>query len=130
MDNISLIITKPWGYEQILEKNDRYVVKVLHIKRGRQLSLQYHERKTETLFLYSGSGRIVKWDGGEIKAIRMEKPLQKVHIPKEWVHGIESSTSEDMEILEVSTTELDDVVRMEDAYGRVQVLEERDQMSA
>ena len=113
-------IEKPWGYEQILEKNDKYVVKILHINKGQKLSLQYHERKTETLFLYKGLGYVVKWDRGGSKQEYMERPLQKVHIPKGWTHRIEASWNEDMEILEVSTTELDDVVRIEDDYGRAQ----------
>lgn len=128
-DNLNLIITKPWGYEKILEKNNHYVVKILHIKKGHKLSLQYHERKTETLFLYKGKGHVVKWNRGGSKYEYMETPLQKVHIPRGWVHRIEAI--EDLEILEVSTIELDDVVRMEDDYGRAQpILEHGYEMPA
>lgn len=120
MNDLFLIITKPWGYEKILEKNDRYVVKLLHVDIGHSLSLQYHEKKTETLFLCAGKGWIKVFKEDRPHTYYMETLLQKVHIPRGYIHRIGSSSAEFMELLEVSTTELDDVVRIEDDYGRVQ----------
>ena len=113
-------IEKPWGWEEILEQNDKYVVKLLHVNAGQRLSLQLHKNKTETLFLYRGVGHITKFDKGGSQYNFMAHFLQKVHIPKGWTHRIEASRMEDVEFLEVSTPELDDVVRIEDDYGRTE----------
>ena len=91
-----MIIEKPWGHEEILEKNEHYVIKRLFVKKGHRLSKQYHNIKTET-WIYP-DGKIV-------------------HIPPKTVHRLEAK-DEDVDILEVSTTELDDIVRLEDDYGR------------
>lgn len=113
-------IEKPWGYEEILEKNDRYVVKLLHLTKGHRLSLQYHEVKTETLFLYGGRGFIEIHPNSMKRTLILLNPLQSVHIPAGQIHRMEAFENEDFELLEVSTPELDDVVRIEDDYGRTQ----------
>ena len=108
-------VPKPWGYELIFAKTDRYVGKILHINKGEALSLQYHEMKEETLFVVDGELRLtIEWDGD-----RREVPLRKgeaFHIPPHLIHRMTAIV--DTDVAEVSTPELDDVVRLEDRYGR------------
>lgn len=109
-------VEKPWGHELIWARTDRYVGKVLHVKAGHALSLQYHERKDETIHLLSGEMRF--WIGPSVD--RLEEidfvEGQSCHITPGTVHRMEAVT--DCSILEVSTPDLDDVVRLEDRYGR------------
>lgn len=108
-------VTKPWGYELIWAKTDRYCGKLLHITAGESLSLQYHERKEETLYLLSGALDLtVQW-GEERRVLRMT-PGATFHVYPRLIHRM--TAVEDSDILEVSTPELDDVVRLEDRYGR------------
>ena len=108
-------VDKPWGYELHWAKTDRYVGKVLHVKAGHALSLQYHNIKDETIFLYSGkmlfeyeeNGKLTKWE---------MKPGDVYHVTPKTVHRM--TAIEDSDIFEVSTPELLDVVRLEDRYGR------------
>ncbi len=109
-------VPKPWGYELIFAKTGRYVGKILHINRGESLSLQYHQVKEETLYVVSGELRLtIECDGD-----RRELPLRKgesFHIPPRLIHRMEAVA--DTDVAEVSTPELQDVVRLEDRYGRV-----------
>ena len=109
-------IPKPWGYELIWGRTDRYVGKVLHVNQGESLSLQYHEMKDETLFVIRGKVALTVRDESEERQITLEVG-QAFHIPPRLIHRI--AAIEDADIVEVSTTELDDVVRLEDRYGRV-----------
>lgn len=108
-------IPKPWGYELIFAHTDRYVGKILHVNKGESLSLQYHEMKDESLYVLSGSIRLtLEWEG-----VRREVPLeqgQAFHVPPRLIHRMEAIA--DTDIAEVSTTELTDVIRLEDRYGR------------
>lgn len=108
-------VPKPWGYELIFAHTDRYVGKILHIDQGHSLSLQYHEMKEETLYVVAGELRLtVEWDGD-----RRELTLRKgeaFHVPPRLIHRMEAIV--DTDVAEVSTTELDDVIRLEDRYGR------------
>ena len=108
-------VPKPWGYELIFAKTDRYVGKILHIAKGECLSLQYHEMKEETLYVVAGELKLtVEYDGD-----RRELPLragEAFHIPPRLIHRMEAVV--DTDVAEVSTPELDDVVRLEDRYGR------------
>jgi mannose-6-phosphate isomerase len=109
-------VDKPWGYEIIWAETDRYVGKILHVDAGHALSLQYHERKDETIHLLSGTMRF--W-AGPSAADLAEIPLeagQSFRIRTGTVHRMEAVT--DIDILEASTPDLDDVVRLEDRYGR------------
>ncbi len=109
-------VEKPWGHELIWARTDRYVGKILHVKAGHALSLQYHERKDETIHLLRGEMRF--WVGPSAEALR-EVALragQSYHVVAGTVHRMEAVT--DVDILEASTPELDDVVRLEDRYGR------------
>jgi mannose-6-phosphate isomerase-like protein (cupin superfamily) len=112
-----LVTNKPWGKEEILEANDKYVVKRLHMHEGKRCSLQYHERKTETIYVLKGTLLIItqEWPG-EDTIITTLKPGDTYTIVPEYVHRM--AAKEDSVYLECSTTELDDVVRIEDDYGR------------
>jgi len=115
-------VEKPWGHELIWAVTERYVGKILHLRAGHALSLQYHEEKDETLFLLRGSVRFwVGPLGGELEEVELLEG-QSYHIPPGTVHRIEAIT--DSDILEASTPELDDVVRLEDRYGRATVARE------
>jgi mannose-6-phosphate isomerase len=108
-------VPKPWGYELIFAKTERYVGKILHVNRGESLSLQYHEIKEETLFVVAGELKLTI----EIDGDRRELPLragEAFHIAPGMIHRMEAI--EDTDVAEVSTPELDDVVRLEDRYGR------------
>jgi len=105
------IVDKPWGREIWYAHTDRYAGKVLEVHEGQILSLQKHQVKHETLYLQSGKMRFTLEDG-----VFEWSPGEVVEIPPETVHRMEAL--EHSVILEVSTPELDDVVRLEDRYGR------------
>lgn len=111
-------IDKPWGYEIIWAQTPDYVAKLLFVKAGESLSLQYHEIKEETLFLESGNCRLEAGNSAEdLKRVDF-KPGDSFHVPPGLVHRIGAET--DVRIFEVSTPHLSDVVRLEDRYGRTQ----------
>jgi mannose-6-phosphate isomerase len=117
LENVVARIDKPWGHELHWAKTDRYVGKILHVKAGHALSLQYHNRKDETMYLYSG--KMVLETEQEGQRVRWEmSPGDSVHITPKTVHRI--TAIEDCDVLEVSTPDLDDVVRLEDRYGRIE----------
>lgn len=110
-------IEKPWGYELIWAKTDRYVGKILHIQQGQKLSLQYHREKEETIILQSGKMNFIfENDQGVLEEILM-LPGEAHHIPPGKKHRM--IAIDDCDVYEVSTPQLDDVVRLEDGYGRV-----------
>jgi len=108
-------VEKPWGYELHWAKTERYVGKILHVKAGHALSLQYHNIKDETIYLHSGRMLFEIERNGELTRQDMQ-PGDAVHVTPKTVHRM--TAIEDCDILEVSTPELDDVVRLEDRYGR------------
>jgi len=111
-------IDKPWGYEIWWARTDRYVGKLLHINAGESLSLQYHNVKDETILVQAGTLLFEtgsKDDPTNLKKTEM-KPGDLFHIIPHTVHRMTGVT--DVDIVEVSTPELDDVVRLEDRYGR------------
>lgn len=141
-------VPKPWGHETIWAKTDRYAGKILHIKAGHALSVQYHNRKDETVYLLSGE--LKYWVQPEARGQRPEaggpdaggshrsagtgetpaaarSPIPQMtdvrlrvgdafRITPGTIHYMEAVT--DCDVLEVSTAELDDVVRLKDRYGR------------
>ena len=109
-------VDKPWGYELHWAKTDRYVGKLIHVNAGHALSLQYHNQKDETIFLWSGRMLFEIKEGDELVKREM-KPGESVHVTPKTVHRM--TAIEDCDIFEVSTPELHDVVRLEDRYGRV-----------
>jgi mannose-6-phosphate isomerase len=109
------IVNKPWGHELIWAHSDRYVGKILHITAGHALSLQYHERKDETIHLLSGEMRYLVKIDGELRDVALTAGESFRNVPGT-VHQMIAVT--DCDVLEVSTPDLDDVVRLEDRYGR------------
>ena len=114
-------VEKPWGYELHWAKTDRYVGKLIHVNAGHALSLQYHNQKDETIFLWAGQMLFEIAEGHEGTAggpltKREMKPGEAVHVTPKTVHRMTAIT--DCDIFEVSTPELQDVVRLEDRYGR------------
>jgi len=110
------VVPKPWGHEIIWAHTERYCGKILHITAGHSLSVQYHERKDETVYLLSGELRY--WVGERADALTDQrlKPGDAFRITPGTVHYMEAVT--DCDVLEASTPELDDVVRIKDRYGR------------
>ncbi|HEY9514979.1 MAG TPA: cupin domain-containing protein [Gemmatimonadaceae bacterium] len=110
-----IMVPKPWGHEVIWAHTERYVGKILHINAGHALSVQYHERKDETVYLLSGE--LIYWvkDGDELRDMKLRKG-EAFRITPGTVHYMEAVT--DCDVLEASTPELDDVVRLSDRYGR------------
>jgi len=110
-------VEKPWGHELWWAQTDRYVGKVLHVKAGQRLSLQYHQRKDETIHLWSGELllQLDELDGKGLVDHRLH-PGQSYRVRPLVRHRMVAVT--DCDLLEVSTPEVEDVVRLEDAYGR------------
>ncbi len=108
-------VEKPWGHELHWAKTERYVGKVLHIRSGHALSLQYHNVKEETIMLWAGRMRFEIQEGERLVAYEMAAG-DRVHVTPGTVHRM--TAIEDCDVFEVSTPELDDVVRLQDMYGR------------
>jgi mannose-6-phosphate isomerase len=111
-------VEKPWGHELIWANTPLYVGKVLHIKAGQALSVQYHEQKDETIHVLSGEMIYRIGDtrgGGDLKEISL-KAGESFRNEPGTVHQMEAVT--DCDVLEASTPHLDDVVRLKDRYGR------------
>ena len=107
-------IEKPWGYEIIWAKTDKYVGKILHINKEQKLSLQYHEKKMETIYVQDGKLELHLKD----QVLILSKG-ETFHIIPNTIHRFACpSDVESVELVEVSTPELDDVVRLQDDYGR------------
>ena len=111
------VVPKPWGHEIIWAHTDRYVGKILHIRAGHALSVQYHERKDETVYLLTGelSYRVDAGTGAGLEDVGL-RPGESFRITPGTVHQMEAIT--DCDVLEASTPDLDDVVRLSDRYGR------------
>jgi mannose-6-phosphate isomerase len=110
-------VDKPWGYELIWAHTDEYVGKVLHVDAGHSLSLQFHRVKDESWLIQSGRVKLELGEEGD--AVLQEEVVGAgacFHYTPGTVHRV--TALEDTDILEVSTPHLDDVVRLEDAYGR------------
>jgi quercetin dioxygenase-like cupin family protein len=109
-------IEKPWGYEIWWAWTDQYVGKILHVRAGHRLSVQYHERKDETSYVLRGKLTLYKGATADtLVTTPVAEGSQWRNLPGE-IHTIEAI--EDADVLEVSTPHLDDVVRLSDSYGR------------
>lgn len=109
-------VVKPWGGEELWAHTDLYALKRIRVKPGSRPSLQYHEHKSESLFLLSGLMKIEIGDSIDSLTVDELRPGETVDIPKGTIHRV--TALEDSVIIEASTPELDDVIRLEDDYGR------------
>ena len=110
------VVTKPWGSELIWALTDRYCGKVITIETGRRLSLQFHEQKDEAILVTSGRLRLHLEDDTGAMTVRELGPGDAAHVAVGRRHRYEAI--ERVELVEVSTPELTDVVRVEDDFGR------------
>jgi mannose-6-phosphate isomerase len=109
-------VEKPWGHELIYAVTERYCGKLLFVRAGYALSLQYHERKDETLYLHDGLAEVEVGRHGDLLRASVILPGAAFRLRPGTVHRL--AAIEDSVFLEVSTPELDDVIRLDDRYGR------------
>jgi quercetin dioxygenase-like cupin family protein len=109
-------VEKPWGHEIWWAATEQYVGKILHVKKGHRLSLQYHEVKDETCYVMSGCLILVQGESQDRLTERTVGIGDTWHNEPRVIHTIEAL--EDSDVLEASTPYLDDVVRLQDNYGR------------
>ena len=110
-------VEKPWGWELVWAETDAYVGKLLFVRAGESLSLQYHEVKDESWLVHDGAARVELGALGadELEVVELRQG-DAFHYPPHTLHRV--TALEDTLIVEVSTPQLDDVVRLEDRYGR------------
>ena len=108
------VVEKPWGFELIWAETENYVGKLLHINAKQRLSLQYHSQKEETVFVTHGE--LLNYTDIESPPQRIPEG-QSLHVKPNQVHRF-GAGAEYVELIEVSTPHLDDVVRLEDDYKR------------
>jgi mannose-6-phosphate isomerase len=111
-------VDKPWGYELIWARTGKYAAKILHLNKGKRLSYQYHRKKDEAMYVVSGKLLIELGGGRGEKKLSHLEPGECLHLPPLTRHRL--TAIEDSDIFEVSTPELDDVVRLEDDHGRIE----------
>ena len=109
-------VEKPWGYEEIWAETDKYVGKRMLIRAGQRMSLQYHKVKEETIYVISGI--LLIWESKDEEQITILNPGEAYHVKPNSIHRFGAELSGDTVIMEVSTPELDDVVRLSDDYKR------------
>ncbi|MEP6754675.1 MAG: cupin [Chthonomonadales bacterium] len=115
-EDLPVRIEKPWGYEIWYAWTDQYVGKIIHVNKGGRLSLQYHDLKDETSYLQSGKLLLVRGKTVDtLEETEISAGFQWRNTPG-LIHTIEGI--EDSDVLEVSTPHLEDVVRLDDRYGR------------
>ena len=107
---------KPWGFELLFAHTPKYAGKLIFVRKGHRLSLQYHESKDESICIYDGKALVeIEGSDGRMESTMLQ-PGQCIRIPPLTRHRLQAI--EDTTLFEVSTPELDDVVRVEDDYGR------------
>ena len=112
------IIEKPWGYEEIIAHTKKYVMKKLFIKAGHRLSKQFHVKKDETIYVANGLLLLdLSDEPGDSNIIKLQEG-ESWRIKPKTVHRFTAPITESVELFEVSTPELDDIVRLQDDYGR------------
>jgi len=111
-----MLIVKPWGSEEIIEINDRYMMKKLTMHQGQRCSLQYHNHKKETIYVLSGRLRIFIGSSQDTLSNKIFEPNDSITLQPRTIHRMEAV--EDCVYLEASTPEIDDVVRLSDDYNR------------
>jgi mannose-6-phosphate isomerase len=110
-------VDKPWGHELRWAVTERYLGKVIHIGAGHRLSLQYHERKDESILVLRGTLELVLEDSAGVLRSHRLAAGESARVPTGRRHRFVASWG-DVDLIEVSSPEIDDVVRIEDAYGR------------
>jgi mannose-6-phosphate isomerase len=116
METSPIRIDKPWGYELIWASTDEYVGKILHVEAGETLSLQFHRMKVETMHVLTGRVRLDVGDSVDDLESFVLEAGKGYHLPAGRIHRLEALETAD--VLEASTPHLDDLVRLEDRYGR------------
>jgi mannose-6-phosphate isomerase-like protein (cupin superfamily) len=111
------VTKKPWGEEHLIASCDKYAGKILVIKKGHRLSLQYHKKKLETFYVLDGLLKITLGTARNKLRTRLVKPGKIVHVPALTIHRTEAVS--DCRLIEVSTPELTDIVRLDDDYNRM-----------
>ena len=112
------IVEKPWGHEEIIVHTDKYVMKKLFIKAGHRLSKQFHVKKDETIYVSKGLLLLDLSDApGESNILKLKEGKSWRIVPKT-VHRFTAPEDQNVELFEVSTPELDDIIRLQDDYGR------------
>jgi len=109
-------ILKPWGYEILIEKNKKYMLKKLFMKKGHRCSLQFHQNKIETIYVVSGNLKIIYGKDKNNLSYKIFKPNSTITIKPKIVHRMQAKS--DCLYLEASTPEMTDVVRLSDDYKR------------
>lgn len=109
-------VEKPWGKEEIWAETPKYVGKYLYIDRGHRLSRQYHEKKEETIRVISGT-LTLEIGSGPDRVLYLD-PGETYHVAPHTIHRFGAGVHDDVVIVEVSTPELDDVIRLQDDYSR------------
>jgi quercetin dioxygenase-like cupin family protein len=109
-------VEKPWGYEIVFAHTEHYVGKLLFVRAGEQLSLQFHKEKDETIYVHAGKIELEIGEPGAPLDTEVVGPGRAFHLKPGTVHRWRAL--EDSVVLEASTPQLDDVVRLEDRYGR------------
>jgi mannose-6-phosphate isomerase len=113
-------VNKPWGFEEIIIENEKYVMKMLHINKGQRLSRQYHNKKDETVYVLKNVLLIdLSEDDTKQNTITFNEG-ETMRIKPRTIHRFVAPENKFVEVYEVSTPELDDVVRLSDDYGRIQ----------
>ena len=120
MKQITQKVDKPWGHEIRWAIKDKYLGKILHIKRGKRLSTQYHEVKDETVYVLRGLliTHIGLSPNGEPESTIILKEGESLRIEPNTIHRFCATTDGFVELVEVSTPEIDDVVRLQDDFDR------------
>ncbi|MEZ5176545.1 MAG: cupin domain-containing protein [Acidimicrobiia bacterium] len=108
---------KPWGHELLWTLTDHYAGKIIHIDAGKRLSLQFHETKEESILVVSGTLLLNLGEGDDARVVQLREG-ESADIPPRQVHRFEAPESGPVDLIEVSTPHLDDVVRLADDYNR------------
>ncbi|MFC1874120.1 cupin [Chloroflexota bacterium] len=109
-------VEKPWGFEMLLAHTPQYAGKLIFIRAGHRLSLQYHEKKDESMYIYAGEALLEIEDNDGQMVQSVAQPGSCYRIPPLAKHRLQAV--EDTTIFEISTSELEDIRRLEDDYGR------------
>jgi mannose-6-phosphate isomerase len=115
-DKLPRKIEKPWGFELLLAHTPKYAGKLVFVRKGHRLSLQYHKKKDETMYIHQGKALFEIEDNDGHLVSKTLQPGQSIRIPPRTKHRLKAI--EDTTFFEASTPELEDVVRLEDDYGR------------